>query len=113
MSVCENQMQRLVFAGLTALKTLGILWLFIASVPVLNVIWLETQNREYLQHCLRYNYGMIIAAKDNETAGEINFEFLPEFGVPSSNTHDIPLLLVNRAYKNKAFAWQKCLDKSD
>ena len=49
----------------------------------------------------------MIAVLDNEDADEIRFEFLR-----GTDTHDMPSLMMNRFYKDKAYAWEQCMGKS-
>ena len=92
-------------ASLIALKLLGFAWLFIASFAILDVLYHESSNNEYLKACLRYHKGMMMAL-DDEAADKIRLEFLP-----GSNTHDVALLMMNRFYKDNAYAWQQCMGK--
>ena len=92
-------------ASLIALKLLGFAWLFIASFAILDVLYHESSNNEYLKACLRYHKGMMMVL-DDEAADKIRLEFLP-----GSNTHDIASLMMNRFYKDNAYAWQQCMGK--
>ena len=92
-------------ASLIALKLLGFAWLFIASFAILDVLYHESSNNEYLKACLRYHKGMMMAL-DDEAADKIRLEFLP-----GSDTHDVALLMMNRFYKDNAYAWQQCMGK--
>ena len=98
-------MEKLNTISLTALKFLGISWLFIASFAILNVLYHKSSNNEYLKACLRYHKGMIMAL-DDEAADKIRLEFLP-----GSDTYDVALLMMNRFYKDSAYAWQQCMGK--
>ena len=98
-------MKKLNAISQTALKFLGVSWLFIASFAILDVLYHESSNNEYLKACLRYHKGLIMAL-DDEAADKIRLEFLP-----GSDTHDLALLMMNRFYKDSAYAWQKCMGK--
>ena len=99
-------MSKIYTASSIALKLLGIAWLFIASFSILDVPYHKSSNNEYLKACLRYHHGMI-AVLDNEDADKIRFEFLR-----GTDTHDMPSLMMNRFYKDKAYAWEQCMGKS-
>ena len=91
--------------GLRALKLFGIAWLFIASFAILDILYLKSDNNEYLKACLRYHH-RLIAVLDSEDADKITFDYLR-----GSDTDDIPSLVINRFYKDKAYAWQQCMSK--
>ena len=98
-------MKKLNTISLTALKFLGVSWLFIALFAILDVLYLESSNNEYLKACLRYHKGLMMVL-DDEAANKIRLEFLP-----GSNTHDVASLMMNRFYKDNAYAWQQCMGK--
>ena len=98
-------MKKLNAISLTALKFLGVSWLFIASFAILDVLYHVSSNNEYLKACLRYHKGMMMVL-DDEAADKIRLEFLP-----GSDTHDVASLMMNRFYKDSAYAWQQCMGK--
>ena len=49
----------------------------------------------------------MIAVLESDDADEIRFEFLR-----GADSHDIPSLVMNRFYKDKAYAWQQCMGQS-
>mgnify|MGYP001229080710 CR=1 FL=1 len=98
-------MKKLNAICLTAMKLLGISWLFIASFAILDVLYHESSNNEYLKACLRYHKGMMMVL-DDEDADKIRLEFLP-----GSDTHDLASLMMSRFYKDNAYAWQQCMGK--
>ena len=99
-------MPKLHIACRNSLKLLGVVWLFMASFAILDLLYLKSANNEYLKACLRYHHGMI-AVLESDDADEIRFEFLR-----GADSHDIPSLVMNRFYKDKAYAWQQCMGKS-
>ena len=98
-------MEKLNTISFTALKLLGISWLFIASFAILDVLYHKSSNNECLKACLRCHKGMIMAI-DDEAADKIRLEFLP-----CSDTYDVASLMMNRFYKDSAYAWQQCMGK--
>ena len=98
-------MEKLNIISLTVLKFLGASWLFIASFAILDFLYHETSNNEYLKACLRYHKGMMMVL-DDEAADKIRLEFLP-----GSDTHDVASLMMSRFYKDNAYAWQQCMSK--
>ena len=101
----SRPMPKLNAASLIALKLLGTAWLFIASFAILEALYHVSSNNDYLKACLRYHKGMIMVL-DDEAADKIRLEFLP-----GSDTHDVASLMMNRFYKDSAYAWQQCMGK--
>ena len=83
----SHLMQKFNVVSLIVLKLLGIAWLFIASFAILDVLYHESSNNEYLKACLRYHKGMLMVL-DDEAEYKIRLEFLP-----GSNTHDVASLI--------------------